>query len=154
MQHQTGARQHCNSGYATYSALSAEGVLLPLPEAVPETDTETRRYLALSLSLCAMVILTTCYRCRYHQAEERRKLRVHPITVDEALQSFNEIRLSASNTYIDFMAIRSSLGSPRDTSIPTPQPQAQLQPQPQPQLQPSSYVADEKTAVLAGNIIL
>jgi len=65
-------------------------VLLHLPDAVPESETEKRRY---------------------EQAEERRKLRKHPVIVDEALRSFNETRSQSQSPLmcIDFVALRSSL---------------------------------------------
>ena len=40
----TGARRHCSSAYLTFVAIDEGGHRLPLPELVPETEKEKRRY--------------------------------------------------------------------------------------------------------------
>ena len=40
----TGDRRHCSSAYLTFVALDANGHRLPIPELIPETEDEKRRY--------------------------------------------------------------------------------------------------------------
>ncbi|RME86302.1 MAG: acyl-CoA thioesterase [Caldilineae bacterium] len=40
----TGERRHCSSAYLTFVAIDAEGNRVPIPQLIPETENQKRRY--------------------------------------------------------------------------------------------------------------